>query len=706
MTDLAHDRFGAKAARLIRANAGRLDRAAARAFAPPPLLSVSDWAAAHRRFPEEDAFPGPWKNATAPELVEIMDALDPRDPCEEVDLPKCAQSGGSASAENFIGFVADLHPGPMLFVQATSIAAKNWAQEKFWPMVGSSPRLDPARGGAIRPMGERDGSGSNLKKIKFARGNGYVLLCGAASAADLRQRTVRYAIEDDLDQFPDDLDNQGSPESMVDARLKVYRSRGLSKRLKISTPTIKGASKIDAAYAKSDRRHYHFKCCHCGDRFKPEWSDITWPEGKPEEAVLTAPCCGAEIPHWRKKELKLPDGWLSEEVEGEKTPRVLDETLFQRLRGRMVQSIKRGFHLPGIISTFQSWADMAVSFIAAQGDDNLLKAWTNLTKGEPFELKGGRPDHELLKVLREQDWGRGDVPDGVAAITLGADIQGDGIYCELVGWGPNQESWQLDARFLPGDTDIAMEGAWAALDAYSRAGVTFPGGKVVPIDQECVDAGYHTEAARVYCEAAANRLAVFGRSGWDRPVLGRGEAIRTEQRGKKAGRAGVREEDRAFLVGTYPIKLSWYGFLRESVKWKSACGGGDPTASPLEDIPPRPKGLVHVGRDVPEDWFEQVSAEAITTKKKRSGLGTAREWSVMPGRENHYLDCRVYNRAAAEKLLLDRLTGEDWERLRTERHAQPEPETTEPPPPPSTPPDDGNRGEGDDWLGAGDDFWP
>ena len=221
----AVERFGAKAAGFIAANAAALDRAAARAFAPPPLVSVSEWAEAHRRFPEEDAFPGPWKNATAPELVEIMDALDPRDPCEQVTLTKCAQSGGSASAENFIGFVADLHPAPMLFVQATAPAAKNWAREKFWPMVGATPRLDPDRGAAIRPLGERDGSGSNQKTIVFARGNGYVILCGANSPADLRQRTVRYAIEDDLDQFPDDLDNQGSPESMVDARLKV---RGLA----------------------------------------------------------------------------------------------------------------------------------------------------------------------------------------------------------------------------------------------------------------------------------------------------------------------------------------------------------------------------------------------------------------------------------------------------------------------------------------------
>ena len=652
------ERFGERAGALLEQNIEALRQSAIRAVRPPPRLKISEWAEQHRRFPDEDAYPGPWRNETAPELVEIMDALVPEDPCEEVVLIKCAQSGGSASGENAIGYWADLHPGPGLFVQATQGAAKNWAREKFWPMARSSPRLDPERGGAIRAQ-DRDGTGSTTTLIRFASDNGYLILCGANSAADLRQRTVRYAIEDDLDQFPDVLDNQGSPESMVSARLKVFRSRGLSKRLKISTPTIKGVSKIGAAYEASDARRFYFKCCHCGDRFDPVWEDIIWDEGKPETAHMVAPCCGGVIEDWRKRELKLSDGWLSRVIDGERSPRFMGEEQFQELRAQMPLSIRRGFHLEGMISTFQSWVDMAVSFVAAQGDENALKTWTNLTRGVEFELKGGRPDFDRLKVLREQDWGRSEVPAGVVAVTLGADVQADGIYLELVGWGQNWESWQLDARFLPGATDVSGEGAWKELDAYSLKGVTFPGGRVVPIDQECVDAGYHTDAARAYCAARKNRLAVFGRAGWDMAILGRGEAIRYDQRGKRAGKAGVAQEDRAFLVGTYPAKLTWYGFLRESIVWHREREDGD-----APDL--KPKGLVHVGRDVPEDWFDQVTAEVIVEEKR--GLGKRRVWKVSPGRQNHYLDCRIYNRAAAEKLRLDMLSNEDWERQRDHRH--------------------------------------
>lgn len=660
-----YSRFGDEAADTLKANGQRLDKALARGLRPPPNMTVSEWAVRHRKFPDDDAYPGKWRHETAPELVEIMDALSPQDPCEQVTLIKCAQSGGSASAENWIGFISDLRPGPMLFVQATLQAAWDWAAEKFWPMVEASRRLNPDRGGTIKALGLPDGDGSTKKKIKFARSNGYVLLAGANSAAGLRQRTVRYAVEDDLDQFPDDLDGQGSPEGMIDQRLKVWRRRGLSKRLKISTPTIKGASKIEAAHNDSDRRRYYLSCPECGCRFAPEWEDIRWPDGRPEEASMVAPCCGSILEHWQKGDMKRPDGWLSETIEAEAPPRHMAEEAFQTWRARMPASIKRGFRLSGIISSFQTWADMAVSFLAAQGDVNKLKTWTNLVLGWVFELKGENPDEEKLKQLREQDWGHRQMPAGPVVTTLGVDVQGDGLFVELVGWAPHKETWQIDARFIPGATDVKMEGAWAELDAYSKRGVTFPGGRVLPIDMEAVDAGYHTEAAQAYCARRPNRLAVFGRDGWTRPILGRGEALRYGKQGRKAGHASKRAEDKAFIVGTYGAKASWYGFLRSTIAYAAALVAEGPGAA-------KPTGLCHFCRDTSDEWFEMATAETVVAKI--SNGYPKRVWQPMPGRQNHYLDCRVYNMAAAEKLLLDTLTDADWDRLRSERCAPKDPD--------------------------------
>lgn len=658
-----YDRFGETAGAALRSNAAGLNKAFASGLRPPPKMKPSEWAPRYRRFAPEDPIPGPWSNETAPELVEIMDALGPDDPCAEASIIKCAQSGGSASAENWIGFLSDLVPAPMLFVQATLTAALAWAAEKFWPMVENTPRLNPERGGTIRAQGTPDGNGSTKGKIRFSRSNGFVLLAGANSAASLRQRTVRYAVEDDLDQFPDDLEGQGSPEVMVDQRLKVWKRQGLSKRLKISTPTIKGASKIGRAYATSDRRRYHLKCPQCGSRFVPEWGDVKWPDGKPDEAILVAPCCGLPIEHWQKAAMKLPDSWLSDEIDGVPTPRVLKEEDYQAARGRMPASVKRGFHLTGIISSFQTWADMAIAFVDALGDLNKMKSWANLVHGVEFELKGGTPDYEKLKELREQGWGLHQmvqVPFGAMVLTLGIDVQGDGVYVELVAWGPNAECWVLDARFIPGATDVKGEGAWVDLNAYARREVIFPGGKTFGIDQICCDAGYNTEAAEAFCKAHPNRLAVFGRAGWSLPILGRGENLRYEQQGRKAGQAKKRAEDKAYIVGTYGVKLGWYGYLRNTLK---------AAAEEVVGSIVSPRGRVHFNMDLPDTYFEQVTSETVVTETV-NGI-PRRTWKPMAGRPNHWLDCHVYNTAAAEKLMLDTLTEADWAALRADRYAAP-----------------------------------
>jgi phage terminase large subunit GpA-like protein len=668
---LDYARFG-PVGPILQNNAQRLDRAFASGLRPPPRIDVAEWAEQHRRFPEESPYPGPWRHETALYLVEIMGCLSPHHPCSQVVCIKCAQSGGSASGENWIGYIADVAPGPALYVQANVRAAEDWARDKLWPMILATPKLDPRRRGAVKGKGEQGGdedTGSTKLRIKFRRG-GSLLLAGSNSAATLSAHTVRYAIEDDLDRFADDVEGQGSPETMVTARLRVYTRQGLSKRFKISTPTIKGASKIGAAWGLSDQRRFYFRCPHCAARFRPEFADLKWPEGKPREAHLAAPCCGQAIEHWQKTAMTTADGWCptAETVDGDGVvtapPRIIPlEADFQAWRARDMGERQPGFHIGGIISAFLAWADLCAAFVDAKGDLNKLKAWTNLDLGEEFEVKGNAPDHEKLSQLLEQDWGVGQMPIGPVATTMGVDVQGDGLYQETLGWGPSAESWSLFASFIPGATDVPGEGAWKDLDALVKRGVIYPGGKALPIDQVCVDAGYHTAAAEAFCRGHSNRLAVFGRPGWTLPVLGRGENLRYQQRGSRAGQATKKAEDKAYLVGTYGVKLTFYGYLTQTLR---VAEDEAKTQMAVQAI-----GRCHFGRDTPADHFLQLTSEAIAVRTVNRY--SKREWHVLPGRPNHYLDCRVYNHAAAAKLLLDRLTPDDWARLRDERCAAKDP---------------------------------
>lgn len=651
--------LGGYPAELLKENAARIDRAFAAGIRPPPRIDVSEWAERNRRFPDDSAYPGAYKHETAPYLVEIMDVLSPHHAASDVAIMKCAQSGGSVAGENWIGFVSDVAPGPLMYVQATITAAKDWLAEKFWPMVEATPTLNPERRGSIMPRRVRDGSGTTALRVRFRKG-GWMLIAGANSAATLRQHSIRYAIEDDLDQFPDDLDNQGSPESMVDARLTVFTRLGLSKRLKISTPTNKGASKIGRAYATSDQRRYYLWCRHCDSRFDPVWSDIVWPDGKPDQAELVAPCCGVHVAHWEKALMSLRSGWLATcEIDGQRPPRVLTEEEFRRWKARDVGGRQPGFHITGIVSAFVTWAAMAKAFVAAQGDVNKLRTWTNLLAGDEFVLKGDAPPAEDLELLRDQDYGRGQLPHGPVAFTLGCDVQGDGIYVEAVGWGPTLESWELDHGFLVGATDVPGQGAWERLEEYARRRFVLPGGKTFGFDQICVDARYNTEAAKAFCKRASNRMPVFGVDGWTRPILGRGQSIDYQAAKARKGKRRKKAGEEAHLVGTFGAKLAFYGYLRASIEAvKAEIAGQAPGAI---------RGRIHFSRDAAADYFDMLTSESCVVEVKAGQ--PRRVWKVESGRQNHWLDCRIYNLAGAEALRLDSLSAADWGKLAAERCA-------------------------------------
>lgn len=647
---------------VLDANAARIDRAFAHGLRPPPRISVSDWAAEHREFAEDAPFPGKWDRTRAPYLDEIMDVLSPHDPAAVVSIIKCAQSGGSASAENWIGYVSDVAPGPMMYVQATINAAKDWLAEKFWPMVEATPRLNPERRGTITPRRVKEG-GSNANRVRFRRG-GWMLIAGANSAATLRQHSIRYAVEDDLDQFPDDLDKQGSPEAMVSARLRTFTLQGIAKRLKISTPTNKGASKIGQAYAASDQRRYYLKCRRCGSRFDPTFEDLKWPEGRPDLAELATPCCEQRTAHWEKALMSLPDGWLATAptADGEVPKRVLTEEEFQAWRGVKRPGLQPGFHITGIITAFQAWADLCKAFVAAQGDVNKLRTWTNLDLGDEFALKGDAPPAETLEVLREQDWDKHALPWGPVVFTLGCDVQGDGIYFEALGWAFGLENWSLDHGFLPGPTDVPGEGAWRLLEDYAKRTFILPGGKAYGFDFICVDAGYNTEAAKAFCRRSHRRLPVFGRDGWTLPILGRSAPIHHEL-GRRPGRKRHKNagED-AHFVGTFGAKYSFFGFLRASIAHAEALAKGE--------APEPMRGKIHFGRHATADLFDMLTSESCVTETKNGA--PRRVWKVQPGRENHWLDCRIYNRAAAEAMTLDNRSEADWLALLAERYASPQ----------------------------------
>lgn len=74
-----------------------------------------------------------------------------------------------------------------------------------------------------------------------------------------------------------------------------------------------------------------------------------------------------------------------------------------------------------------------------------------------------------------------------------------------------------------------------------------------------------------------------------------------------------------------------------------------------------PAGYIHLPQGVDAEWIQQLVAEQLATvKNKRTGF-TRQEWQKTRDR-NEAIDCRVYARAAAYAMGLDRWPAAKWAR--------------------------------------------
>ena len=103
---------------------------------PPPDTTVSQWADENRRLSSESAAErGEWRTDRAPHQRAIMDALNPSHPCEQVVLMSGAQLGKTSILENFIGYIIDLDPGPLLLVQPREADCEAFSKDRLAPML-------------------------------------------------------------------------------------------------------------------------------------------------------------------------------------------------------------------------------------------------------------------------------------------------------------------------------------------------------------------------------------------------------------------------------------------------------------------------------------------------------------------------------------------------------------------------------------------
>jgi phage terminase large subunit GpA-like protein len=169
--------------------------------------------------------------------------------------------------------------------------------------------------------------------------------------------------------------------------------------------------------------------------------------------------------------------------------------------------------------------------------------------------------------------------------------------------------------------DTADEAAWAALDELLARTYGTATGVTMAIRWMAVDSGYNTNQVYTWARRHPGRvLATKGVSG-AKALLGSPTPVEVTVSGRK-----IKRGCKVWPVGVDVAKAELYGWLRLT----RGAGGQCPT------------GYCHFP-EYGEDYFKQLTAEQLVTVKNDRGY-FVQEWQML--RENHYLDARVYARAA------------------------------------------------------------
>ncbi len=582
---------------------------------PDPVLLVSEWADNNRFLSGKAAAePGPWRTNRTPYLREIMDCLSASSPVERVVFMKGAQVGGTECGNNWIGYIIHHTPGPTMQVNPTVENSKRNSKQRIDPLIEESPVLREL----VKPARSKD-SGNTVLTKEFP--GGILVMAGANSAAGLRSMPVRFLFLDEVDAYPGDVEGEGDPIALAEARTRTFARR---KIYLVSTPTIKGLSRIEREYEISDQRRFMLPCPRCGAFQWLKFPQLKWPHNQPEKAAYECEHCGQLFDEHHKTDM-MANGYWQAHAEGD---------------GRTA-----GFHVSSLYSPlgWRSWAEIARAWLDAQGSDASIKSFKNTELGETYVESGEAPEWHRLYERRE-DYRICTVPMGGLFLTAGVDVQKDRLELEIVAWGRDRECWSVDYRVLQGDP--AKPEVWQALDAILGESFTHEAGVNLAILKLAIDTGYATQEVYdwVRHQQGDRVIAVKGVDRLGAP-LGAPSPMDVTIRGKRKRRGLL-----VWPVGSSFSKSEIYGCLRKDA----------PTDEQKAEGTGFPPGYCHFPK-YGEEYFKQLTAERLVTIKDKRGF-PHREWHKERER-NEALDCRVYARAAAASVGIDRFTEAIWQRL-------------------------------------------
>jgi phage terminase large subunit GpA-like protein len=590
-------------------------RAIARALRPDRRVSVDTWAEENRTLPPDTPEPGPYRNARTPYLIDIQRTMSPGSPWREGWWMKPHQVGGSVSGENMIGAWICSAAGSMLVVFSDLDAARQWELSRFEPMRVSTRALR-------RRIKAADRKGSNNTKLRKRYAGGVMRLIGANRAAGGKSATIRYVKFEEPDEYPRNVQGQGSFIKLI-----INRTSNFGRRAKIfgdGTGTVAGASNIEDQVLRGDQRKWHLHCPDCRHPQVLQWENLKYQDGDPASARYACSECGSlnDEAAWKRDNYRPRPPGMSE-AEAQASGRSYWQATATGEPGVASWCDFSALNAP---IGWRPWPELVLAWLEAQkalqaGDEGPLITFTNNMLGRCWNPKVKASIGADTLRNRAEAYELMTAPQGVLVVTGGVDVQDNRLAVVLRGWGRGEESWGIWHGEIPGDPSLPE--VWRKLAALLDTPIRHASGQLIRVDAVAIDSGHHTEDVYAFCRDAQLRgkhwFAVKGATPLDAPKLGRPKVQEFTWRGQAVPGGVVLR-----LVGTQAIKTLIDGRLKLPGR-----GGG---------------GYYHFPVGFEPDYYKQLRAENRVWERDKRG-NKLLVWKK-GSQANEAFDCEVYDYAA------------------------------------------------------------
>lgn len=596
---------------------------------------VTEWAETTRYLPPSvTSKPGMYNYDVCPYLREIVDCLSSESPVREVDMMKGAQICATVGVlESTIGYYIEHENNcPMMLVTADKELADLRIDKYIVPMLENSNLAHLIQANDTLSKGK---SGRTKDQLSWA-GGGFLIPFGANSSNKLRSTSIKILLLDEIDGFKVRVGKDGDPIRLVKTRTEAYEHS--RKIMKLSTPTIKGASNIESHFMKGDQRKYYVPCKHCGSMQILKFSGTKRDTGEvygliyetdggiliPESVRYICEHCGGQHVEADKVDMLAKGEW--------------------RPTAKSTEPTRRSYQISALYSPygFKSWRSCVQDWLEAWDivnnkpkDVESLQVFYNNVLGETFRPPTEELDVGKLSKHRRKEYRLGELPNTLAIqscdseillVTMAVDVHKDNLRIATYGWTEKHRAFLLDYMRLDGDCMDLNSQPWQDLKSmvYNKRYIDNYGRKY-PISLTLIDSGYAQHVVLEFCAATDGTIPIKG--------------IHNAQRGATFSEFKVSETKmgiQAFNINVNLYKDRWYSSLKK----------------PWIESESQHEYCYNVPVDLSNDILKELTAESRdpdidpVTKNLRGF-----KW-IRKG-ENEMFDLIVYNNAALDIMAWD-----------------------------------------------------